>query len=120
MSAVICPKCKKELNDYEINKLWCTNCNAKFNSLSDLYNSNPEFQEKTERNQKILNDFVISTGYQFDGYNIDKYFNIVSSEVVLGTGLISELSAKVNDILGSTSEKLEKKLKDVKSLATQK
>ena len=120
MSLVICPKCNKELNDYEISKLWCTNCNSKFQSLSDLYDNNPDFKEKTESDQKILNDFMITTGYQFDGYSIDKYYNLINSEVVLGTGLLSELSAKVNDMLGSTSEKLEEKLKDAKSLATQK
>lgn len=115
-----CPKCGRELNDYEINKLWCTNCNTKFKSSSELYDNNPEFKEQDKKDKKLLNDFLITTGYQFEGYNIDKYFNLINSEVVLGTGFLSELSAKVNDILGSTSEKLEEKLKDAKSSATQK
>lgn len=116
MSIIYCPSCKKELNDYEVNKLWCTNCNSKFKSLEELTGS----QNTIIKAQELLNDFLITTGYQFEGYNIDKYFNLLNSEVVLGTGFLSELSAKVNDILGSTSEKLEEKLKDAKSSATQK
>lgn len=114
-----CPKCNKELNDYEISKLWCTNCNSKFGALSDLYDNNIELKEKKEKEEKLLSDFLITTGYQFDGYNIDKYFNLINSEVVLGTGIFSELDAKVSDMFGSISEKFEHKLNDAKKLAVQ-
>lgn len=119
MSIVFCPKCKKELNNFEINKLWCTNCNTKFQSLSDLYDNNPEFKEQTQKDRKLIDDFLITTGYQFDGYHIGQYHNLINSEVVLGTGFLSELNAKVTDMLGSTSEKFEEKLQEAKKLAIQ-
>lgn len=118
--SIKCPKCNKELNDFEINKLWCTNCNSKFETLSVLYDNNLEFKEKKEKEEKLLNDFLITTGYQFDGYHIDIYLNLVNSEVVLGTGFFSELDAKVSDIFGGASEKFEQKLNDAKSLAVKK
>lgn len=116
MSIMFCPKCKKELNEYEINKLWCTSCNSKFKSLVDLHQA----QKIIKKDQELIQNFLITTGYQFEGYNIVKYLNLVNGEVVLGTGFLSELSAKVNDILGSTSEKLEDKLQEAKKLATRK
>lgn len=48
MSSIICPKCKNELNDFEVNRLWCTNCNTKFKSLSELSGS-------SEQRQKLIN-----------------------------------------------------------------
>lgn len=117
---VICPKCGKELNDYEINKLWCTNCNAKFKSIDDLYNNNPKFRREKEHEREVKQNFLISTGYQFEGYTIDKYYNLLNSEVVIGTGALSELNAKISDILGSTADKFELKLQDAKEQATKK
>lgn len=117
---VICPKCNKELNDYEINKLWCTDCNTKFKSIEELYNNNPALKENKEKQKKIINDFLVTTGNQFEGYAIDKYYNLLNSEVVMGTGVLSELNAKISDIFGDTSEKFEQKLQDAKELALQK
>lgn len=38
-----------------------------------------------------------TTGYNFDGYRIVKYLKVVSSEVVLGTGLFSSIGSSVAD-----------------------
>lgn len=35
MDLIVYPKCDKKLNDYEINKRWCTNCNARFESVQE-------------------------------------------------------------------------------------
>jgi uncharacterized protein YbjQ (UPF0145 family) len=120
MTSIICPKCGKELNDYEINKLWCTSCNAKFKSKQDLYENNPDFKEKNEFQQKLQNDFLITTGEQFSGYIINQYCNLLNSEVVMGTGMLSELNAKMSDIFGETSYKLEQKLQESKKVALKK
>lgn len=79
MSITFCPKCKKELNEYEINKLWCTSCNSKFNSLVDLHQA----QKVIKKDHELIQNFLITTGYQFDGYSIVRYFNLVNGEVVL-------------------------------------
>lgn len=119
MSTIKCPKCGKELNDYEIEKLWCTNCNARFSNINELYDSNPEFTAHNEDYLKFHN-FLVTTGYQFEGYTIDKYFNLMNGEIVMGTGFLSELSAQVNDFLGTTSNTLEKKMQKAKELAMRK
>lgn len=120
MTSIICPKCGKKLNDYEINNLWCTNCNAKFKSIEDLYDSSPDFKEKKELQTKLQNDFLITTGNHFEGYSIDRYFNLLNSEVVMGTGILSEINAQISDFFGETSHKFEQKLQDAKELALQK
>lgn len=61
-------------------------------------------------------DFLLTTGYNFEKYEITKYLNLVHGEVVMGTGFLSELSASVNDFFGTTSGTFEGKL----SLAKQK
>ncbi len=117
---IICPKCGKELNDYEINKLWCTNCNTKFKSIEEFYDNNPKLKEDKENEKKLINDFLVTTGSQFEGYTIDKYFNLLNSEVVIGTGMLSELDAKISDIIGGTADKFEQKIQNAKDTALQK
>lgn len=120
MAKIICPKCNKELNDYEINNLWCTNCNAKFKSKQDLYDSNPDYKKENELQQRLQNEFLVTTGETFEGYIIEKYFNLLNSEIVMGTGMLSELNAKVSDFFGGTSDKFETKMQEAKELALQK
>lgn len=122
MSTLKCPRCGKELNDYEIKRLWCTNCNAKFNNIYELYDSNPEFimDDDNEKDYLKFHNFLVTTGYQYEGYIIDKYFNLINGEIVMGTGFLSEFSAQVNDFLGTTSNTLEKKMQKAKELAMRK
>lgn len=116
MNSIICPKCGKELNDYEVKSLWCTKCNSKFKSEEELYNNNPSLKEKKELQQ----NFLVTTGNQFEGYTINKYFKLLNSEVVMGTGILSEFNAKISDFFGETSYKFEPKLQEAKKLALQK
>lgn len=62
--------------------------------------------------EKIL----ITTGFNFEGYRIVKYLNIVNGEIVLGTGFLSELSASVNDMLGTASGTIGGKLSKAKQV----
>ena len=45
-----------------------------------------------------------TTGYNFEGYKIMDYIAIVSDEIAMGTGFLSELSVSINDVLGTSSE----------------
>ena len=78
-----------------------------------------EFTSHDEDYLKFHN-FLVTTGYQFEGYSIDKYYNLVNGEIVMGTGLLSEFSAQINDFLGTTSNTLEKKMQKAKELAMRK
>lgn len=86
-----------------------------------LQRQNEERQQNLIRQQEWLKkqkaEFLLTTGYNFDGYTIVKYLNITHGEVVLGTGFMSELSASVNDLMGTTSSTLEGKLSKAKKIA---
>lgn len=60
---------------------------------------------------------MVTTGYDFNGYQIKKYLGIVSGQVVLGTGFLSELSASFADFFGIQSDKFESKIDQAKSAA---
>lgn len=67
------------------------------------------------KNKKVR--FLCNTGYQFEGYHIKEYIDIVSSEIALGTGFMSELSASIHDSLGTQSNTIEEKLGQAKNKA---
>lgn len=112
MEQLYCPKCGKELNGYEINNKWCTSCNYKFKTKEELQELNKVI--KREKEQK--NNYMITTGNIFQGYCIERYIDVISCEVVLGTGFMSELSAKVNDVFGTESRKFANKIKEAKEI----
>lgn len=74
-------------------------------------------QQREEERTKLLKDFMLTSGYNFEGYKIIEYNGVVSGEVVMGTGFLSEISASINDLLGSTSEEFRKKMKKAKEIA---
>lgn len=120
MNDLYCPNCNRKLNDYEVKKLWCTNCNERFKSINILTEQSLRIIAEINRKTEALNNFLITTGYQFEGYTISKYYNLINSEVVLGTGIFSEADAQFSDLIGCTSSLFEKKLYDAKASATEK
>lgn len=116
METAVCPKCGKELNQYELSKLWCTSCNSKFKSVEELFASNPALREAEE----IVQNFLVTTSSSLEGYTIDRYYKLLNSEVVLGTGALSELNAAISDLFGDTANKFELKLQEAKKAAVQK
>lgn len=66
-----------------------------------------------------LSQVKVTTGYNFENYKIIDYKDIVSGEIVLGTGIISEIGAQLGDILGTTASGYEGKLAKGKSAALQ-
>lgn len=84
------------------------------------------YREAEEERIKKLNSEtfakynLITTGYNFEGYDIIKYRGLVSGEVVLGTGFLSEFSASFSDFFGSESNKFADKIIDAKEAAKQK
>lgn len=76
--------------------------------------------KQTENLYRVNPMFKTTTGYNFEGYAIIEYKNIVTSEVVLGTGFLSELSSQLNDLIGTTSGTFENKLSKAKVMALNK
>lgn len=86
-------------------------------------------REEEERKRKIfeaqvnqqfienLKQFKTTTGYDFQGYTIENYLGIVSGEVVLGTGFISEFTASFSDLFGTYSNTFSEKMRSAKEAA---
>ena len=69
---------------------------------------------KVERIQKNRENFILTTGYNVEGYCIVKYNKIVSGEIVLGSGFLSELSGQLNDFFGTNSNLFSEKIRQAK------
>ncbi len=75
--------------------------------------------ETLKLREKLLN-ILLTTGYSFEGYKIIGYNGIVSGEVVMGTGFLSEFEASINDFFGGSSDAFAAKMSQAKEIATQK
>ena len=75
--------------------------------LEELYAKMPQLRA----------EFLCTTGYNFDGYKITNYIGIKSGESVLGTGLLSDLSAGLTDFFGVESSVVGRKLGQAKEKA---
>ena len=78
-----------------------------------------KIEEIEKKFLELKKNFKLTTGYNFDGYEIAEYLGIYSGEVVLGTGFISEFSASLSDIMGNRSNTFAKKMSAAKQGALQ-
>lgn len=62
-------------------------------------------------------EFKITTGYNFEKFHIVDYKDIISAEVVLGTGIFSELNAQISDLFGTNASEFEGKIAIAKAKA---
>ena len=124
-----CPECGTELTDEMIEANMCWECGKILDeslldkeTLEDIHNQAK--QNKSEqylesdtldsKMEKKNKKHMVTTGYNFEGYFIKKYITVVQSEVVLGTGFLSEFSASVSDVFGMASATMEGKLSEAK------
>lgn len=70
-----------------------------------------DYREKTH---------MVTTGFQFEGYEIVSYLGIVAGEVVLGTGFLSEFTSSFADFFGVQSGIFEEKLETARHAAMDK
>ena len=62
----------------------------------------------------------MTTGFNFEGFKIVDYKQVISGETVLGTGFVSEFSASFSDFFGSSTNMFSNKLKQAKEAALEK
>lgn len=75
---------------------------------------NLKLKQVEEEFEERRRNFKSTTGYNFEGFNIVDYKGIVSGEVVLGTGFMSEFSASVSDLFGTQSNLFANKMAQAK------
>ena len=66
---------------------------------------------------KVLSEIVITTTNNVDGHRVIRYVGIESIEIVIGTGMFSELGGDISDFFGLRSTGFEKKLQHAKQTA---
>lgn len=77
-----------------------------------------EEEQKLEYQKRILLDnMIMTTSYNIEGYHITKYIKVISGESVMGTGFLSEFSAGISDFFGVENETFAKKLETAKESA---
>lgn len=64
-----------------------------------------------------LKSHMLTTGYSFEGYRIVDYKGVISGQVVLGTGFLSEFSASFSDFFGMEANFFSDKLEKAKNAA---
>lgn len=65
----------------------------------------------------MTSNFLMTSGFNFEGYQIIAYYGVCSGESALGTGFLSSLGASVADLMGSNSQMYSQKLKQAKNFA---
>lgn len=50
-----------------------------------------------------MNEFIITTTNSIEYAEVQQYFDIVSTNVVIGANIFSDLAASLTDIFGGTS-----------------
>lgn len=74
--------------------------------------------------QKHLDDAIskiqITTTLNIDGYRVKRYIDIESIEIVIGTGIFSEIGGTISDFFGARSSAFEEKLQKAKETAFKK
>lgn len=98
--------------------------NAEYNA--DLWKSRSERDRVQQVNRyradlsRRIGNHMVTTGYNFEGYKIKSYLDVISAEVVLGTGFLSEFSASFADFFGTKATMFENKLESAKKAAMDK
>lgn len=71
----------------------------------------------TYQSTGTLGYMPVTSGFNFEGYTIEKYFGFFSSEIAVGLGLFKSITASISDIIGTESGVLSEKLYDAKEKA---
>ncbi len=114
-----CPQCGKILNYTGVSQDdWRSKTKEEKTLLKDKWKQSHLELQKDINNRRI--NHMLTSGYNFEGYKIVSYNGIVSGEVVLGTGFLSESSASLSDFFGTVSEEFSTKMVKAKEMATSK
>lgn len=122
-----CPNCESEVYDDAIRcnncqrdlpkvTLRCSRCNAE--KTETLFIRETEYCLNCA--DIFLESIIITTTPNIEGKRVLAYLGIESAEVVIGTGIWSEMSSDFHDFFGQRSTEFEKKLQRAKALAIKK
>lgn len=67
--------------------------------------------------RESVKNHVLTTGYNFENFQITAYLGVISGSVVLGTGFLSEFGASISDLFGTQSDLFSDKLEEARELS---
>lgn len=112
----VCKVCKATSSSTTLygGELICLACHAK---IEKRVSKTSSLADDIAHDSKQLHSVLVTTTGDVEGYVVEKYIDVISAEAVMGTGLFSELSAGVSDILGKRSGQFEKKIASARKSA---
>lgn len=121
MGFIKCPECGSSLTQEMLDVNMCWECGKILDeSLLDEDTLKTISQQTMENNPLDSPQFrahKLTTGYNFEDKKILDYLGIVSGEVVLGTGFLSDFKASFSDAFGINSQAYTNKIKEAKQEA---
>ena len=104
---------KLEPDVRELTQQWLTRGEEK-------YQKKKHQEEGKEKYDADIESFLMTTTNHLEGYSVQAYQGIASSEVVMGTGAMSEFMAGASDLFGTEDSAFSKKLLQARNAAQKK
>lgn len=104
---------KLEPDVRELTQQWLTRGEEK-------YQKKKHQEEAKEKYDADIESFLMTTTNHLEGYSVQAYQGIASSEVVIGTGALSEFIAGASDLFGTEDSAFSKKLLQARNAAQKK
>lgn len=104
---------KLEPDVRELTQQWLTRGEEK-------YQKKKHQEEVKEKYDADIESFLMTTTNHLEGYSVQAYQGIASSEVVMGTGAMSEFLAGASDFFGTEDSAFSKKLLQARNAAQKK
>lgn len=104
---------KLEPDVRELTQQWLTRGEEK-------YQKKRHQEEAKEKYDADIESFLMTTTNHLEGYSVQAYQGIASSEVVIGTGALSEFIAGASDLFGTEDSAFSKKLLQARNAAQKK
>ena len=104
---------KLEPDVRELTQQWLTRGEEK-------YQKKKHQEEVREKYDADIESFLMTTTNYLEGYSVQAYKGIASSEVVMGTGALSEFMAGASDLFGTEDSAFSKKLLQARNAAQKK
>lgn len=86
----------------------------------ERYQKKKHQEEVKEKYDADIESFLMTTTNHLEGYSVQAYQGIASSEVVMGTGAMSEFMAGASDLFGTEDSAFSKKLLQARNAAQKK
>jgi len=116
-----CSYCGYERNEKDASSLLCCSCGKTSGLIKNFLFRRIKGKDYCQSCADTLirdaiANIIVTTTNNIDKHTVNKYIDIESVEVVIGTGMFSEISGDISDLFGLRSSDFEQKLQKGKKL----